>query len=470
MALADWFVDFEAPQGEDVSGAETGPTETQCIIAIAGLGALFLCVYYAAEPTWLVLHIALVLGFVLSASTKLALGVTSSVPEEASPLPEHRLPTYTILVPLYREGAVVGQLVRALSAIDYPRDRLQAILLLEEGDAETLGALTQISRPPFIEVLVKPPGGPRTKPNALNAGLRRAWGEFITVYDAEDLPARGQLREAAARFFADPGLACVQAPLQISNAETGWIQYQFALEYAGQFEAVLRGLARLNAPFPLGGTSNHFRAEILRRIGGWDPYNVTEDADLGFRIGTLGGRIGVLASPTYEDAPRLFSHWLPQRTRWVKGYMQTWGVHMRRPFAGGLRGFLSLQITLGAGILGAAMHGPMFLVLLSVLVSDAISHNASPWLWLDLMVFIISWGAASLANAVGAWRAGLPIGFRDALMSLAYWPLQSLAFLWASSQLVFAPYYWNKTPHAPVQEALPAPLDADAPWSVSPAA
>lgn len=454
-----------------VGSAADGPTAAQWVGATALV--LGLVWAFAAAPFTALdaLHLVLVAGFAFSASSKLALAAFGRPPAEIAFLRRDRLPRYTILVPLYREAAVVRQLVAGLCALDYPRDRLQAILILEEDDDETLDALAWLHIPPFIEILVNQAGGPRTKPNALNTALPLVRGEFVVVYDAEDVPHPDQLKEAAARFRADPALACLQAPLRIGNAGAGFLARQFALEYAGQFDAVLPGLAGLGANFPLGGTSNHLRTEIVRRLGGWDAHNVTEDADLGFRLGERR-RVGMMAAPTREDAPVSFDEWLPQRTRWVKGYMQTWGVHMRRPSALGLKGFLALQATLGMAILGAMLHAPLVLLLVATLLTDLFGAVAAPSVLVDLSVLASGWSAASLANALGAKRAGLSMRFTDAVASLAYWPLQSLAFAFAVRQLIFAPHHWDKTPHAPVAEDGPsaAPLDAPLPRRVSPAA
>ncbi len=468
-------LDDEAPRprGCRIGSAAFGPTPAQWLTA--GLVLLAVLAGLSVEPavTKGAVHVLIVAGCGLSACAKLALAIIARAPPAVEPLRRDRLPRYTILAPIYREAAVAAQLVAALTAIDYPRDRLQAILILEQDDEETLGALAWLRLPPFIEVLVRPPGGPRTKPNALNAALPLMRGELLVIYDAEDIPAPYQLREAAARFHAEPDLVCLQAPLRIGNPGAGFLARQFALEYAGLFEAILPGLARLGSPFPLGGTSNHLRSHVLRAVGGWDAFNVTEDADLGFRIAGQG-RVGVMAAATREDAPTALDNWLPQRARWVKGYMQTWGVHMRRPFAGGWRKLLALQATLGIAIMGAALHGPLILMLVAALVIDILQKSAAPSVIADIGILVGGWAAAALTNAVGARRAAQRMRVVDALGCLGYWPLQSLAFWLAVRQLILAPHRWDKTTHVPSLDAgdanRAAPLDAPSPWSVSPAA
>jgi cellulose synthase/poly-beta-1,6-N-acetylglucosamine synthase-like glycosyltransferase len=233
------------------------------------------------------------------------------------------LPRYSLLIPLFDEAAVVPDLVAALQEIDYPPDKLEALLILEEIDISTRRALEAIDLPPNMAVVIVPAGEPRTKPRALNYALRRASGDLIVVYDAEDVPEPDQLRRAAKLLATSPRLGCVQARLNVLNAHETWLTRQFAIEYTVLFDCLLPTLERLNLPVPLGGTSNHFPRAVLEEIGGWDPFNVTEDADLGIRLARRGWTVKVLGSTTWEEAPATFTGWRSQRTRWLKGWMQT---------------------------------------------------------------------------------------------------------------------------------------------------
>lgn len=250
---------------------------TQLIVCALLLTAFGFAITRWPDLTWDVIRIA---GIGLFASAiLLRLFAAGYLRPELSRLadPPH-CPTYTILCPLYREANVVADLVAALQRLDYPRDALDIKLLVEGDDVDTLAAALAVASDPNIEVVIIPAAAPRTKPKALNAGLHRARGEYVVVYDAEDRPHPVQLRAALAAFEdGPPNLACVQAPLDIDNAGASWIARQFAAEYAILFRGILPLLARLRMPFPLGGSSNHFRTDILRAVGGWDPYNVSED-------------------------------------------------------------------------------------------------------------------------------------------------------------------------------------------------
>ena len=401
------------------------------------------------QTAFLTLLVLFQAAFVVSAIWKTVIAIASL----RRPRPSARpivWPRYTILAALHDEAAVTPQLIANLARIDYPPDRLEAFIVLETHDHATLAAAQATPRPAWIKILVVPPGSPLTKPRALNHALRQASGDLVTIYDAEDRPHPQQLRQAAARFVAQPRLGCLQAPLRIRpSGRTGsaFLDRQFAFEYAALFEVTLPGMARLGLPFPLGGTSNHIRMTALRVAGGWDAHNVTEDADLGFRLWSLGWRLDVIDCPTWETPPGALDRWLPQRTRWLKGYMQTWGVHTRRPRGLGRRGLLSLVMTLGAGILSAAAHAPTLAWLASALMVGLHAGIAPATPVGSLGVLALGVIAAWMGCAVGAKRAGLDYRLGDMLAAPAYWSLLSLAFVHAAWRLIVEPHVWDKTPH-----------------------
>ena len=275
-------------------------------------------------------------------------------PEEVASLARSDLPAYTILVPLYKESAVADKIVRYITGLDYPKDRLDVKILLEPDDTETLDAIRATGLPDFCEVIICPDSRPRTKPKACNHGLARARGELTVIYDAEDRPEPDQLKKAVIAFrradarwkrfrllrmlnpfrrAAGGRTACLQAKLNYYNPDQNLLTRWFAIEYATWFQLFLPGLHALRAPIPLGGTSNHFRTDVLQQVGGWDPFNVTEDCDLGIRLHKLGHRTQVLDTTTWEEANSRLGNWIRQRSRWVKGYLQTHFTHMRHPLS-----------------------------------------------------------------------------------------------------------------------------------------
>jgi cellulose synthase/poly-beta-1,6-N-acetylglucosamine synthase-like glycosyltransferase len=365
-------------------------------------------------------------------------------PQPRSRLDDRFLPTLTILIAIYREPPdVVASLIKAIRSLDYPFEKLDVKLILEADDDGTIEAVRRQYPPANFELIPVPPSEPRTKPKALNLGLDRARGEIIAVFDAEDRPSPEQPREAVAAFQSGPrNLAVVQAPLAIHNGKSSWIARQFEVEYAILFNVWLPFLARLRLPLPLGGTSNYFRRDRLKAAGGWDAWNVTEDADLGMRLARFGGRAAMITSPTWEEAPVQYRHWAKQRTRWMKGHLQTWLVLMRDPLAAaremGFANFASVQFTLGGALLTAIMHLPIIIWLLLGLVT--------PWVSLEgwhAVLFGAGYGGV-MAAAIAAQRktpahvlATLPL----------YWPLLSWAMLKAFWEIQTRPHYWAKTPH-----------------------
>ncbi len=319
--------------------ASTGANgwQTVCLAMMGGLfagAAIFapreaLVIYSAALSLMFLLTISLRLAAAAHAAYVHAAGRKRQIPR----LRDAELPRYSVLVAMYREARVLPDLVAALEALDYPPAKLDIKLVLEEVDAETIAAANALHLPPHFEVMVVPDGAPRTKPRALNYALQFATGDYLVIYDAEDRPDPDQLRKAAGRFRDAPReVVCLQARLTFDNASENWLSKQFAIEYASLFAGILPMLDAARLPLPLGGTSNHFRTGILRKIGAWDPHNVTEDADLGIRLYRRGFGPRCWIPTTYEEAACQPGNWLRQRTRWLKGWVQTYGVHMRQPF------------------------------------------------------------------------------------------------------------------------------------------
>jgi cellulose synthase/poly-beta-1,6-N-acetylglucosamine synthase-like glycosyltransferase len=331
------------------------------------------------------------------------------------------------------------------------------IIAVESDDRETHAAVAMRKAHVPITVIPIPMHGPRTKPKALNVALPFARGTFTVIYDAEDRPEPAQLRRALQAFRAGgDDLACVQARLCIDNSADSWLTQLFTAEYAGQFDVFLPGLAALHLPLPLGGSSNHFYTAMLRAAGGWDSYNVTEDADLGMRLARLGRRTGVIDSTTYEEAPSHLGPWLRQRTRWFKGWMQTWLVHMRQPFRLfrdlGPPGFLTFQLIVGGNVLAALVH-PLFMagLIYSVASSAPMWRGDSVPVAILAGVYAVTAIAGYLMSAFLGWlglsRRGLMSTAWVLFLTPLHWLLLSLAAWRALYQLIAAPYAWEKTEH-----------------------
>jgi len=416
---------------------------------------------FASAPmtTIIVLNAIVTLYFILAIAYRIILmivGAKNLHTHQAKQAPAtDELPVITILLPLYHDAKSLAPLSRAIDALEYPDEKMDVKLLLEADDAETIREARRLRLDERFDLIEVPAALPRTKPKACNYGMHLARGDLIVIYDAEDQPEHDQLLKAAQAFHgADPSLACIQARLNYYNANENWLTRLFTLEYSLWFDWLLPALQRLQAPIPLGGTSNFFKTDTLLEIGGWDPFNVTEDADLGIRLSRLGFRTEMLDSTTFEEANCRTGNWIRQRSRWMKGYLQTWLVHMRRPqdiiATTGWSGFLSVQLFL-AGNVFSALISPLLWVVFAVWVSTGASVISAafpgPLLWLN--VFALIFGnlffilLAVIAPLKRRWRHLSLFG----VTAPFYWVLASIAAYKALWQIFFRPHYWEKTDH-----------------------
>ncbi|HEY0722300.1 MAG TPA: glycosyltransferase family 2 protein [Gammaproteobacteria bacterium] len=375
--------------------------------------------------------------------------------DEVAALSDTDLPTYTVLVPMYKEPEVLPIITESLRQLDYPLSKLDIKLILEDDDAETIASAKRLGLEGIFEIIRVPPSLPRTKPKACNYALQFARGEYVTIYDAEDRPEADQLKKAVVAFRkASPNTAVIQARLNYFNAEENWLTRMFTLEYSLWFDFYLPALDALNIPIPLGGTSNHFKMHVLRDVQAWDPYNVTEDADLGVRFTQRNYHVGVVNSTTYEEATSRVGSWIRQRSRWLKGYMQTYLVHMRSPLRLykklGHVGFWGFQFFIGGTIVSVLLAPWLFVMFGFWLVTR--THD------LDLifppLVLYVSLFNLLLGNGFLIYLSSLSVFKRHlyrlipyALSNPIYWLLMSWAAYKALWQLVHNPFYWEKTQH-----------------------
>lgn len=445
---------------------ERFPAMSALIVANAWQGFLVgaaiatLPVAFVRYPAGAFLAIHLFFSFFFLACVGLrfaAIRTTSLAPAPvAAPAIHSEMPVYSVLVALHREANVVPQLIAALKRLSWPTSKLEIKLVCEQDDTDTIAAICAEDLPARFEIVEVPPSLPRTKPKALAYALPTVTGEFVVLYDAEDRPDPLQLVEAWHRFReSGSDLACLQAPLEIANGGEARISRMFAFEYAALFRGLLPWLARKRLLLPLGGTSNHFRRSVLEEVGGWDPYNVTEDADLGLRLARFGYRSETISRPTYEDAPTDFKVWLPQRTRWFKGWCQTWLVHMRNPFGLarelGFGSFVIAQILFAGMILSAIAHPLLVVTAIVLAVTFAFGHTLSTWQSVLLIIDSANIACGYLSFLLLGWQTLKREERRDfrriVLFTPVYWVMLSVAALRALRQLCKKPHLWEKTPH-----------------------
>lgn len=394
--------------------------------------------------------------YLIQKSLRDPLEIRSSV-KEIKALNNSGLPVYSILCPLYKEAHMLPVFVRSISKIDWPSDKLDVLLLLEEDDEESIAAAGKMNLPDCFRILKVPFSLPKTKPKACNYGLSLAKGEYIVIYDAEDIPDPLQLKKAYLGFQKAPDSArCLQAKLNYFNPEQNLLTKLFAIEYSLWFDVILPGLQSINTSIPLGGTSNHFRKRDLLELEGWDPFNVTEDCDLGMRIFNKGGRTAIIDSVTLEEANSNLKNWLRQRSRWIKGYIQTYLVHMRNPVSffrkNGIHAFI-FQFVVGAKIIFVFINPVLWMITFSyfalyVFVGPAIEKIYPP------LIFYIGTVSLVFGNFLCFYYYMIGCAKREqwsfvkyVFLVPFYWFLMSAAAVIAGCQLFIKPHYWEKTHH-----------------------
>jgi len=375
--------------------------------------------------------------------------------EEVRKVDDGNLPIYTIHLPVYKEDKLIKKLIWNIQSLDYPKERLDVKLLIEEDDDKTLNAVRNLDFPAVFEVVVVPFHMPKTKPKACNYGLHFSKGKFLTIYDAEDIPDTDQLKKVVALFQKLPNnYICIQSALNYFNRNENFLTRMFTLEYSYWFDYMLPGLDTLDIPIPLGGTSNHFKMAALIELGAWDPFNVTEDADLGLRAYSKGYKVAIINSTTYEEANNDFFNWIRQRSRWIKGYMQTYLVHMRNPVKlwkkVGWKGFLGFNFFIGATPITFLVYPLLLGIFICYVTFDlqTIRLLFPDWV-LFMSIFNLMVGNILMiyVNMMAVFKRRFYELILFAIANPIYWIMHSMAAYKGLYQLIVKPFYWEKTNH-----------------------
>ena len=377
--------------------------------------------------------------------------------EEISKLHDDELPVYTILCPLYKEAKVVPRFIKAIEKIDWPKEKLEVIILIEENDPQTKEALLNTYLPDNVGISVVPYSIPKTKPKACNWGLSLAQGDYLVIYDAEDEPEPLQLKKAYVAFNKVPSdVICLQSKLNYYNPHQNVLTRLFTAEYSLWFDIILTGLQKMNTVIPLGGTSNHFKRADLIKLEGWDAFNVTEDADLGIRLFKAGYKTAIIDSTTYEEANSELGNWVRQRSRWIKGYIQTYFVHMREP-AKFFREYdlhaLVFQLLMGGKIAFCIINPLLWLMTISYFALNGITAPIIETLYpshifyMALTSFVFGNFMFFYCHMIGCAKRSQWTLLKYLILVPFYWLLISAATLLAIYQFIVKPHFWEKTVH-----------------------
>ena len=363
--------------------------------------------------------------------------------------------SYTILLPLYKEAEIVDKLIQAMIDLVYPKKLLQILILLEADDKETIDAISQKKLPPYFSILIVPDHGPKTKARACNYGLEHATGKYLVIYDAEDIPETDQLLVAVQTFkkHNDPELACLQAKLTFYNHSENLLTKLCTLEYLVHFNFILPGFSENGVPVPLGGTSNHFKLQALRKIHGWDAYNVTEDADITYRLSRKNYKIKMLDSYTSEETVIDVKSWIKQRSRWVKGHIITFLVQSRTGFPkhqnNRVKCIFSLYYFMGLSF-AITLSVPLLIVLFIPYLfnSTNISEKIDPVTKYIFLFYCMLWVYCTLIIPLFLiYKEQKTLLFKACFLYPFYLLLYTMPFCCALFQLLFKPHYWEKTAH-----------------------
>lgn len=454
---------FELVNHDPSSSALVTFSTAQLVSFFLFLGLLAAGMILNFKNVTIILNVGMSIFFLVAIVFKLFLSLVGSrfelyqavTKQELKQVVDNELPVYTILLPVYKEDKLIKKLIWNLQAIDYPREKLDVKLLIEEDDDKTLNAVRNLDFPAVFEVIVVPFHMPKTKPKACNYGLHFARGQYLTIYDAEDIPDTDQLKKVVTLFNKLPeNYICIQSALNYFNRNENFLTRMFTLEYSFWFDYMLPGLDTLDIPIPLGGTSNHFRMENLIELGAWDPFNVTEDADLGVRAYAKGYKIAIVNSTTYEEANNEPFNWIRQRSRWIKGYMQTYLVHMRNPIALirkiGWKGFIGFNFFVGATPVTFLVYPILlFIFLIYVIFNVSSIKQLFPDWVLFISIFNLMVGNILMiyVNMMAVFKRRFYELILFAIANPIYWLMHSAAAYKGLYQLVVKPFYWEKTDH-----------------------
>ncbi len=434
------------------------------LAVIFGLTILFfVALGFSFVNTSVITNLFLSLTFLFAILFKLYLALKGSMSElhdsvtkdEIRAVDNDTLPVYTILLPVYKEDKLIRKLIWNLRSLDYPRGKLDVKLLIEEDDDKTLNAVRALDFPANFEVIVVPYHMPKTKPKACNYGIYFCRGKYLTIYDAEDIPDSDQLKKVVVLFRKLPDeFIVLQGALNYFNKNENLLTRMFTLEYSYWFDYMLTGLQSLDVPIPLGGTSNHFKLDKLVELGAWDPFNVTEDADLGVRVFEKLYKVGVVNSTTLEEANNEPFNWIRQRSRWIKGYMQTFLVHMRNPRKLirriGWRGFFGFNFFIGGTAVTFLLYPVLLLFFIVFIIFDikAVRALFPDWvLYISIFNFIAGNVLMVYINMLAVFKRRYYELILFAAVNPVYWLMHSIAAYKGLWQLIYKPFYWEKTNH-----------------------
>ena len=355
----------------------------------------------------------------------------------------HEEPKFSIIVPTKDEEAVIGRCLNGLLDLDYPKDKLEIIIVDGNSTDGTCKICSDFSAkyPGTFKVVNEKKS--KGKPAALNLALPYATGEIVGVFDADSVPEKDVLRKVASHL-GDKQLIAVQGRTTSLNEKKNILTRVAAAEEKAWFQALLSGREKLKLFVPLNGSCQFIRRNALEELGGWDETSLTEDVELALRLVEKKRQIKYAEDVCCgQETPNGLRDFIKQRVRWYRGYMETALKYGR------------LLDTLNKKTVDAeiSLAGP-FMMVVSLL-------SYVNWFFLALFLSesnpVISFTGLVIAlTAVSMLSAGVALTASEKPMKLrnllwvpaiyVYWLIQMCIAGWAFLKLIFRQKrVWNKT-------------------------
>ena len=241
-------------------------------------------------------------------------------------IPEKKLPKVTVQLPIFNERYLITRLLKAVTDLEYPRDKLQIQILDDSTDETALMVRTLVEKyviQGFNFELIQRSDRSGFKAGALKEGLKTATGELIAVFDADFVPPQDWLCKTVPAF-ADPQLGCLQTRWGHLNHNNNAFTRAVALGLNGHFIIEQTARSRNNLFMSFNGTAGLWRKGCINDAGGWTTDTLTEDLDLSYRAQLRGWRIGYLPDVVVPaELPVQIEAFKKQQFRWAKGTYQT---------------------------------------------------------------------------------------------------------------------------------------------------
>jgi cellulose synthase/poly-beta-1,6-N-acetylglucosamine synthase-like glycosyltransferase len=235
-------------------------------------------------------------------------------------LSKENLPTVSILIPVYNEEKTIAGTINSVLNLDYPKDKIE-IIVLNDGSTDNTERIARSFKE--IKVITKPNSG---KADSLNYGINIAKNEFIAAVDADCYHEKDALLKVINCFKEDPNIEAVTSAVRVKNQEKLLGKLQF-IEYT-LISWARKLLEFINSVYVTPGPLSVYRKSTLKKLGGFDKNNMTEDIELAWRILRNNHKIKMcLSAKVYTVVPEKFSKWWHQRLRWDIGGLQTFSKH-----------------------------------------------------------------------------------------------------------------------------------------------